>query len=250
MLDPDLREHLLAEPERVLADLEVMAALAAAQARGLGPNVTDLRSLTIERLRAALAQLEDTHRHVVSAAYENLSGMRQVHRAALAVIEAPDLPALLAALAGPVSAALKIAALRLVLETEAAEVPDFGTPLILPAAPGFGRAYLGLKPRAPLKAATLRPMGVPEARASRSISPVESCTMPRVSTRCLAWVPLPAPGGPSRMRLTITFPLPCWAARLSAGSAPAWWCRACGPEAETFRSGLHIGGQADVIGLG
>lgn len=158
MLDPDLREHLLAEPERVLADLEVMAALAAAQARGLGPNVTDLRSLTIERLRAALAQLEDTHRHVVSAAYENLSGMRQVHRAALAVIEAPDLPALLATLAGPVSEALKVAALRLILETETAEVPDFGTPLILPAAPGFGRAYLGLKSRAPVKAATLRPL--------------------------------------------------------------------------------------------
>ena len=40
---------------------------------------------------------------------------------------------------------------------------------------------------------------VPAATAARSMSPVESWTIPRCSTSRLAWVPLPAPGGPRRM---------------------------------------------------
>ena len=50
-------------------------------------------------------------------------------------------------------------------------------------------------------ALALRPTGVPAATAARSMSPVESCGMPSRSTRRTAWVPLPAPGGPSRMIL-------------------------------------------------
>src|ERR1700741_2913529 len=43
------------------------------------------------------------------------------------------------------------------------------------------------------------PSGVPAFFSWRSMSPVDSWTMPRRSTRRLAWVPLPAPGGPSRI---------------------------------------------------
>src|SRR5215210_4994303 len=42
------------------------------------------------------------------------------------------------------------------------------------------------------------PIGLPLATASRSMSPVDSWTIPRSAWRRVAWVPLPAPGGPSR----------------------------------------------------
>ncbi len=47
-------------------------------------------------------------------------------------------------------------------------------------------------------ASTSRPSGEPDATAARSMSPVESCGRPRSFCRILAWVPLPAPGGPNR----------------------------------------------------
>ena len=53
-------------------------------------------------------------------------------------------------------------------------------------------------PRA-ITSATFRPISLPLLLASRNISPVDSCTMSRVSTRCRACVPFPAPGGPNRI---------------------------------------------------
>src|SRR3954451_19768194 len=44
------------------------------------------------------------------------------------------------------------------------------------------------------------PRGVFAARAARSMSPVEICGMPNFSRMKLAWVPLPAPGGPRRIK--------------------------------------------------
>ena len=45
------------------------------------------------------------------------------------------------------------------------------------------------------------PIGLAALTAARSMSPVESWTKPYLATRCCAWVPLPAPGGPSRINL-------------------------------------------------
>ena len=44
------------------------------------------------------------------------------------------------------------------------------------------------------------PSAVPAFTAARSMSPVESWTMPKRSTSRCACVPLPAPGGPRRIR--------------------------------------------------
>src|SRR5882672_1717571 len=44
------------------------------------------------------------------------------------------------------------------------------------------------------------PSSLPEATAARSMSPVESWTRPRSCCRSCAWVPLPAPGGPRRIK--------------------------------------------------
>ena len=51
-----------------------------------------------------------------------------------------------------------------------------------------------------------RPTGVPALTAARSMSPVESCTRPCVATSRCACVPLPAPGGPSRINLIYAAP--------------------------------------------
>src|SRR6185437_8749262 len=52
-------------------------------------------------------------------------------------------------------------------------------------------------------ALTFSPMGEPLARASRSMSPVDSWIIPRSACSRAAWVPFPAPGGPNRMMFSI-----------------------------------------------
>ena len=44
------------------------------------------------------------------------------------------------------------------------------------------------------------PSSVLAARAARSMSPVAMCGTPKSSVSSAAWVPLPAPGGPRRIR--------------------------------------------------
>lgn len=46
---------------------------------------------------------------------------------------------------------------------------------------------------------TCWPSGLPALTAARSMSPVEICGMPNFSVMNRAWVPLPAPGAPSRI---------------------------------------------------
>ena len=89
MIEPDLRDRILAEPEAILEDRDVMAALVAANERAMGANIVDLRGIAMERLEARLDRLEDTHRSVIAAAYENLAGTNQVHRAILQLLDPP-----------------------------------------------------------------------------------------------------------------------------------------------------------------
>ncbi len=58
-----------------------------------------------------------------------------------------------------------------------------------------------------------RPSSVPSATCARSMSPVEMCGRTKSACRRSAWVPLPAPGGPSRIRFSsdtshADYPLP------------------------------------------
>ncbi len=70
----DLRSRILSDPELVLEDPTLMKALIAANERSLGGNIVDLRGIAMERLESRLDRLEDTHRTVIAAAYENLAG--------------------------------------------------------------------------------------------------------------------------------------------------------------------------------
>ena len=66
---------------------------------------------------------------------------------------------------------------------------------------------------------TFSPIGEPLARASRSMSPVDSWIMPRAAWSRAACVPLPAPGGPNRMMFSIAALSPCVAFWVSAAAA-------------------------------
>jgi len=82
-----LRAQILSDPALILDDKDVMRALVAASDREMGGNIVDLRGLAMERLEARLDRLEETHRAVIAAAYENLSGTNQVHRAILRMLD-------------------------------------------------------------------------------------------------------------------------------------------------------------------
>jgi uncharacterized protein YigA (DUF484 family) len=119
MMDPDTRDQILAKPEALLDDPAVMQALIDAHERTLGGNIVDLRGLAMERLEQRLDRLEDTHRSVISAAYENLAGSNQVNRAILQLLEPMDFARFLAALNGTIAATLRVDRLRLVLHERA-----------------------------------------------------------------------------------------------------------------------------------
>jgi len=116
-----LRERILSDPDVILADDQLMRALLAADRRAVGRNVVDLRGVLVERLEERLDRLEDTHREVLAAAYENVAGMNQVHRACLAVLEPADFAGFLRVLTRDVAMILGVEVIRLGLEAPAAE---------------------------------------------------------------------------------------------------------------------------------
>jgi uncharacterized protein YigA (DUF484 family) len=122
-----------------------MRALVAANERSMGNNVVDLRGIAMERLEARLDRLEDTHRSVIAAAYENLAGTNQIHRAVLKLMDATKFEEFLHDLGAEVAEILRVDVMRLVLESEIS-TPDpslakVGDVLSV-AAPGFISDYL------------------------------------------------------------------------------------------------------------
>lgn len=145
-MDDALREAIMLSPDVILDDTDVMRALVAANERSMGGNIVDLRGLAMDRLEARLDRLEDTHRSVIAAAYENLAGTNQIHRAILRMLDPHEFENFLRDLSGPVSEILRVDAIRLVLESVQSE----SDPVILRmgdvlnvAAPGFIEQYCG-----------------------------------------------------------------------------------------------------------
>jgi uncharacterized protein YigA (DUF484 family) len=116
-----IREHILSDPGLILEDQELMRALLQADRSAKGRNVVDLRGVLVDRLEERLDRLEDTHREVLAAAYENVAGMNQVHRACLALLEPDDFTGFLRVLTRDVAPILGVEVIRLGLEAPAAE---------------------------------------------------------------------------------------------------------------------------------
>ncbi len=120
-IEDALRAAIIAQPDVILDDKDVMHALIAANEKIMGANIVDLRGIAMDRLETRLDRLEDTHRSVIAAAYENLAGTNQIHRAILRMLDPVDFEAFLQDLSGEVAEILRVDAIRLVLETGQAE---------------------------------------------------------------------------------------------------------------------------------
>ncbi|MEM7519785.1 MAG: DUF484 family protein [Pseudomonadota bacterium] len=144
-IDDKTREAIITEPDVILNDNDVMNALVAANERAMGSNIVDLRGIAMERMEARLDRLEDTHRSVIAAAYENLAGTNQIHRAILRLLDPTDFEAFLRDLGGDVADILRVDAVKLVLESvqndDDPAVQRLGNVLTV-AKPGFIDEYV------------------------------------------------------------------------------------------------------------
>ncbi|MEE4189094.1 MAG: DUF484 family protein [Roseobacter sp.] len=158
-IEDTLREAIIARPDVILDDKDVMHALIAANEKIMGANIVDLRGIAMDRLETRLDRLEDTHRSVIAAAYENLAGTNQIHRAILRMLEPVDFEAFLRDLGGEVSEILRVDAVRLVLETAKPDQDDALARLddVLSVTPaGFIEDYLTQGRGTPVRQVTLR----------------------------------------------------------------------------------------------
>jgi uncharacterized protein len=159
MIDQDTRDRILSAPETLLEDSAVMNALIAANERAMGANVIDLRGIAMERLESRLDRLEDTHRTVIAAAYENLAGTNQVHRAVLQILDATTFEAFLTSLNAHIGPTLRVECVKLVLESvqpETAAALRRISDVVHVAEAGFVSDYLTSGRNGPGKTVVLR----------------------------------------------------------------------------------------------
>ncbi|MCR9147469.1 MAG: DUF484 family protein [Rhodobacteraceae bacterium] len=159
LMNDTLREKIIAQPDVILEDQDLMRALISANERAMGNNIVDLRGIAMDRLEARLERLEDTHRSVIAAAYENLAGTNQVHRAILRMLDPVEFESFLRDLGGDVATILRVDCIKLVLESVQNDadpaVQRLGDVLSV-ADPGFVERYLTSDRRGPVRQVTLR----------------------------------------------------------------------------------------------
>ncbi|MEM9010434.1 MAG: DUF484 family protein [Pseudomonadota bacterium] len=153
---PSLRELILEDPDRVVADRDVITALVAATEGGLGANVVDLRGALLERLQLRLGALEKAHRGVISAAYDNVSATRQIHRVALSLLDCARLAEVMRTVHDEVPELLSVDIARLALEVDEGGRPK-GLRGAVALPQGQIAAYLGAEGDA-ARRVTLRPV--------------------------------------------------------------------------------------------
>lgn len=132
-LDADTRQHLMARPELILDDPDLMRALTLAREAEAGPNVIDIRGRAMDALEDRLSRLEAAHGAVISAAYENQSGMAAIHRAVLSLLEPQDFAGFIEAMGLDIAPILRIDTFKLIMESQEDGEPDLtGTLIVLP----------------------------------------------------------------------------------------------------------------------
>lgn len=156
----DWRDIVLSDPDMILEDRDLMRALIAANERQLGTNIVDMRGMAMERLETRLDRLEDTHRSVIAAAYENLAGTNQIHRATLKLLDHTAFEPFLMALGNEVAEILRVDKVRLVIESEeakdGAKAPAKLDHILSIVRPGIVDSYITGGRDVPLRPVTLR----------------------------------------------------------------------------------------------
>jgi uncharacterized protein YigA (DUF484 family) len=146
-MDHALKNKILAQPDVILDDDDVMRALISADDCARGPNVIDLRGLAMQRLEERLNRLEDTHKSVIAAAYDNLAGTNQIHRAILRIMDAETFDDFLSILNDDVTQILRVDTTRIIFEMRAVDTSQAQTlsnlhPMIGVEGPGFVQSYM------------------------------------------------------------------------------------------------------------
>lgn len=158
-IEDTLREAIISQPDVILDDSDVMQALIAANEKAMGGNIVDLRGIAMERLETRLDRLEDTHRSVIAAAYENLAGTNQIHRAILRMLDPVEFETFLRDIGGDVAEILRVDSIKLVLESVQNDsdpaVQRLGDVLNV-AEPGFIDGYLSQGRGGTVRQVTLR----------------------------------------------------------------------------------------------
>jgi uncharacterized protein YigA (DUF484 family) len=161
-MDPRVRETIMADPGVLLDDKDIMRVLVAANERAMGPNIVDMRGIAMDRLEARLDRLEDTHRSVIAAAYDNVAGTAQIHRAVLRMLEPQRFETFLRDLGTDVASILRVDSLKLIIEADDVDADDGVERLesVLVMEPrGFVDAYLRAGRGGPARDVVLRPVG-------------------------------------------------------------------------------------------
>lgn len=160
-IDIEVRNKIIAKPDVILDDQDVMRALITANGKAMGANIIDIRGIAMDRLETRLDRLEDTHRSVIAAAYDNLAGTSQIHRAILRIMDALDFPTFIADLAGDVREILRVDRIALVFESRKKDAASFQAKLgnndiikVVPA--GFIDTYLTQGRNTPVRDVVLR----------------------------------------------------------------------------------------------
>nr|WP_229583125.1 DUF484 family protein [Paracoccus sp. S-4012] len=139
---------MLASPDLILGDRDLMRALIGARESEVGENVIDIRGRAMQALEERLSRLETAHESVIAAAYDNQSGMQTVHRAVVSLLEPDDFTGFLDNLGTTVAPILRVDTLRLAMESaQAPEAPGEG-PLAM-VEPGTVRRMISAGRRAP-----------------------------------------------------------------------------------------------------
>lgn len=188
-LPEDERARLLARPELILADRDLMRALIGARETEIGENVIDIRGRAMQALEARLDRLEAAHESVISAAYDNQSGTNTVHRAVLSLLEPVDFEGFLENLDSSVAPILRVETLRLVMESaDRIPAPETNGPLVILPTGSIARLIAAGRQAPRADDIVLR-------RASRETMPIHGETRAPIQSEAL----LPIDLGPGRL---------------------------------------------------
>lgn len=91
----DLRAIIEAHPELVMEDETVLASIISYHDKNQSDKVVDLRGVLLDKMKTDLSSLELTHHMTISAAYDYINGINQIHRAVIALLECDGLGAVL-----------------------------------------------------------------------------------------------------------------------------------------------------------
>jgi len=116
-MDDKLREEILANAHEFLNDENLLRALIEASDNNMGNKIVDIRSVALKKMDGKLKKLKKSNQQVISTAYENLVGMKQVHQVVLKSLEHNNFDEFITNLTTEACDILRVDCIRLGLET-------------------------------------------------------------------------------------------------------------------------------------